>query len=65
MTTIAVAGHGVAPGRLRAAGGETTVNSEEAQDPARQVGFGRAFQHNAGGKAIPDTVGSVWSTEKP
>lgn len=38
-----------------------------AQDPARQVEFGRgvALQHNAGGKAISNSVVTIWSTEKP
>jgi acetyl-CoA C-acetyltransferase len=38
-----------------------------SQDPARQVEFGRgiALQHNAGGKAISNSVVTIWSTEKP
>jgi acetyl-CoA C-acetyltransferase len=38
-----------------------------AQDPARQVEFRRgiALQHNAGGKAISNSVVTIWSSQKP
>ena len=67
MSTIAVAGPAVPLGRLRCEGGSALADSEKAQDRARQVevGSGVALQHNAAGKAIPDSIVTIWSTERP